>query len=98
MPHFPGVAEEFRSCLDQGPAIPWPQVRAAVEHGLGKPIEALFAEFDHKPVASASIAVVHRARLLDGTQVAVKVLRPGIGAIVAADLNFLEPVFRFLAR
>ena len=93
-----GVAEEFRSCLDQGPAIPWPQVRAAVERGLGKPIEALFAEFEHKPVASASIAVVHRARLLDGTQVAVKVLRPGIGAVVAADLNFLEPVFRFLAR
>jgi aarF domain-containing kinase len=93
-----GIAEEFRSCLDQGPPVPWRQVRSVVENGLGRPIEAMFSDFERKPMAAASIAVVHKARLLDGTPVAVKVLRPGIGAVVATDLDLMEPFFRFLAR
>ncbi len=92
------IAEEFRSCLDQGPPVPWSEVRRAVEVGLGRPLESAFSEFERRPVAAASIAVVHRARLKDGSQVAVKVLRPGIGAVVAADLDLIEPFFRLLAR
>jgi predicted unusual protein kinase regulating ubiquinone biosynthesis (AarF/ABC1/UbiB family) len=92
------IAEEFRSCLDSGPAVPFRQVRAVVEADLGMPLETAFAEFSRKPVAAASIAVVHRARLHDGSEVAVKVLRPGIAEVVASDLDLMEPLFRILAR
>ncbi len=92
------ISDEFRSCLDQGPPVPWPQVRRIVEAGLGRPIAEVFSEFEHRPVASASIAVVHRARLLDGTDVAVKVLRPRIAEVVAADLDLMDPAFRLVAR
>lgn len=92
------IAEEFRSCLDQGPAVPWPLVKLTVEAGLERPIGEVYRDFSHTPIASASIAVVHRATLLDGTPVAVKVLRPGIRRIVAADLDLMEPVARFIAR
>ena len=92
------IATEFRSCLDSGPAIPFSLVRARVEAELGQPLAALFAEFEKRPIAAASIAAVHRARLHDGTLVAVKVLRPGIEQVVAADLDVMEPLFRFAAR
>jgi predicted unusual protein kinase regulating ubiquinone biosynthesis (AarF/ABC1/UbiB family) len=54
--------------------------------------------FDPQPVGRASIAVVHRARLLDGTEVAVKALRPGIEHLVATDLDIMEPLFEVLVR
>ncbi len=92
------IAEEFRSCLDQGPPLPWPLVRKIVEAELGRTIESMFSEFSHEPVAAASIAVVHRARLHDGREAAVKVIRPGMGRVVATDMDLMEPVARFLAR
>ncbi len=65
---------------------PFPQAVAieAVEQAFGGPIGALFSEFE-EPIAAASLAQVHRARLLDGRAVAVKILRPGIEARVSAD-------------
>jgi aarF domain-containing kinase len=92
------LADAFRSVLDGGPAVPYAQVRATVEAELGMPLEQAFASFDREPVAAASIAVVHRATLTDGTPVAVKVLRPGIEALVAADLAVMGPSFRIVAR
>ncbi|MFN0144915.1 MAG: ABC1 kinase family protein [Dehalococcoidia bacterium] len=94
----PAIAEEFRSCLDKGPPVPWAQVREIVQEDLGAPVDTLFAAFDRRPHAAASIAVVHRARLHDGREVAVKVLRPGMASVVAADLQVMEPFARFLAR
>jgi predicted unusual protein kinase regulating ubiquinone biosynthesis (AarF/ABC1/UbiB family) len=91
------VAAEFRTCLDTGPAVPFPLVRARVEQAIGAPLSSAFASFDERPLAAASIAVVHRARLHDGRDVAVKVLRPGIERTVATDLAMLERVVRFLA-
>jgi predicted unusual protein kinase regulating ubiquinone biosynthesis (AarF/ABC1/UbiB family) len=91
------VADEFRSCLDTGPSVPFAEVRAAVELALGAPLATAFAEFEEIPIGRASIAVVHRARLHDGRAVAVKVLRPDIEVIVATDLRLMDPLFEFLA-
>jgi len=92
------IADEFRDCLDKGPAIPFARVRAIIERDLGRPLPEIFSRFEQRPVASASIAVVHRAWRKDGTPVAVKVLRPGIESVVAADIDLMEPLFRMLAR
>lgn len=64
-------------------------VRATVERELGREIEALFTEFSHEPIASASIGQVHRARLLDGQEVVVKVQHAGIVDKVRVDLDIL---------
>lgn len=63
------------------------QIRRIVEEELAAPVAARFAEWDDVPLASASIGQVHRARLLDGRQVAVKVQHPGIAGAVASDLQ-----------
>ncbi len=85
----PEVSDEFRSLLDQGRPVSFDRVRAEVERATGRPLEADFAEFDPEPIGRASVAVVHRARLHDGPEVAVKVLRPGIEGKVAADLALM---------
>jgi hypothetical protein len=91
------VADEFRGCLDTGPHVPFAVVRDAVEATTGRPLADTFARFDTDALASASIAVVHRATLHDGQEVAVKVLRPGIAEQVAIDLDVMEPLFKLLA-
>ncbi|HLX88734.1 MAG TPA: AarF/UbiB family protein [Acidimicrobiales bacterium] len=92
------LADEFRSCLDTGPAVDFEAVRAVVEADLGMALSEAFTEFDPVPVGRASIAVVHRARLADGRLVAVKVLRPGIDRLVATDLDLLQPMLELVAR
>lgn len=94
----PTLADAFRRLLDTGPAVPFSAVAAAVEAELCRPLDRVFAAFTEQPLAAASIAVVHRATLLSGEDVAVKVLRPGITETVEADLALLTPVIRGLAR
>ena len=91
------VANEFRSCLDTGPPVPFPAVRAAVEATVGRPLAQAFRRFEETPVGRASLAVVHRAELADGRPVAVKVLRPGVDAVIATDLRLMRPLFDFLS-
>src|SRR6185369_10057123 len=91
------VADEFRACLDTGPAVPAAEVRAAIEVTLGAPVADAFLEVDDVPIGSASIAVVHAATRRDGRRVAIKVLRPGIEAMVATDLELMGPLLDFLA-
>jgi len=92
------VSNEFRSCLDTGPAVPFEEVRAIVEETIGRPLGEVFAAFEETPIGRASIAVVHRATLRDGRIAAVKVLRPGIEEVVATDLRLMEPLLDFLSR
>ena len=92
------VADEFRACLDTGPPVPFPDVRQRVEEDLGLSLKDAFAEFDPHPIGTASIAVVHRARLLNGRVVAVKVLRPDVEHVVATDLDLMQPLLEILVR
>ncbi len=91
------VANEFRCCLDTGPAVPAAEVRATIELTLGGPLSDVFAAFDDVPIGRASMAVVHRGVLHDGRVVAVKVLRPDIEQTVATDLRLMGPLLDVLA-
>ena len=91
------VADEFRTTLDAGPAVPIDEVRALIVRELGRPFEDVFSSIDPAPIGRASIAVVHRAVTIDGRPVAVKVIRPGVEDIFATDLALMEPLFIRLA-
>lgn len=90
----PEYVEILSQLQDEVPPHPFEEVREQVEAALGTPIEAVFERFDREPMASASLAQVHRARLKDGRDVAVKVQYPGIEAIVRSDLANLGTLFR----
>jgi len=84
------IADELARLQDRVPPFASDFAVAEVERSLGKPLDVLFSSFEKTPVASASIAQVHLATLHDGTEVAVKVLRPGVEAAIARDLELLE--------
>ena len=86
----PDIAEELARLQDQVPPFPAEQVTAILNRVYGKPVEQVFESFEREPVASASVAQVHLARLPDGTEVAIKVLRPGIAGVIAGDLALLH--------
>src|ERR1700723_2329157 len=83
---------------DRVPPRPFAMIREQVERELRRPIEAVYAEFDPVPLASASLAQVHSARLHDGRRCAVKVQYPGIDGIVRADLRNMTTVLYWLAK
>lgn len=83
---------------EKGPAIPVEQIRRTIECELGKPVEELFATFDQTPIASASLAQVHRATLQGGTVVAVKIQRPDLERLIRRDLDAVEYGLRWLYR
>jgi ubiquinone biosynthesis protein len=84
------AAVELQMLQDRLPPAPFPKIQAAVETALGRPLGALFAEFDPEPVGAASIAQVHRAVTTEGRVVAVKVLRPGIEEDLARAIQTYE--------
>ena len=83
------VAEELAKLQDAVPPFPGSQARSIIEQAFGKKIEEIFESFDETPLASASIAQVHAAKLKNGDDVVVKVLRPGIEKTIRRDLNIL---------
>ncbi|CDP13889.1 unnamed protein product [Coffea canephora] len=93
----PQYVQEFQYCFDRVPAVPFADIQAILREELGQPIDAIFEYVDPTPLASASIAQVHGARIR-GTQedVVIKVLKPGIEDTLVADLNFVYIVARIL--
>ena len=81
---------ELRKLQDAVPPFGSEAARNQIESALGRPIAELFAEFDDAPIAAASIAQVHRARLFSGEEVAVKVRRPGLEQVIGTDLEILR--------
>lgn len=83
---------ELSKLHDRAPAADYAEIRRQLIEDLGGAPEEVFAKFDPEPIAAASIAQVHRARLHDGTDVAVKVRRPGIRPVIEADLRWLTRI------
>jgi ubiquinone biosynthesis protein len=84
------LISELEGLQDHAPLVPIEFIHYVIEKSLGLPPETCFAVFDEIPVASASMAQVHRAVLHDGREVAVKILRPGIKEVVAMDIRILK--------
>nr|MBL8457589.1 ubiquinone biosynthesis regulatory protein kinase UbiB [Zoogloeaceae bacterium] len=86
----PDIANELALLQDRVPPFPSDQALGVLEAQYGKPVDEVFRKFDRTPVASASVAQVHFAELPDGTEVAIKILRPGIKRVIDHDLALLE--------
>ncbi|MGZ8766443.1 MAG: ABC1 kinase family protein [Acidimicrobiia bacterium] len=94
----PAYEVELSRLQDAAPPVPWADIRACVTRALGDPPEERFAVFSHTPLAAASIGQVHAARLDDGTEVVVKVRRPGVVAQIALDLHLLRRAAAMMGR
>ncbi len=94
----PDIAEELTLLQDRVAPFDGVQARALVEAALGRGITDAYAAFDTTPLASASIAQVHAATLHDGREVVVKVLRPDIARLIAADIALLKNVAGIVER
>jgi ubiquinone biosynthesis protein len=92
------IARDLSELQDRLPSFPAEKARALIESELERPLPELFATFEEKPVAAASIAQVHFAVTTEGEEVAVKILRPGIEAAVERDLDFLLWIAQWAER
>lgn len=86
----PDWLEEFGKLQDHAPPVDWSKLEPQLIEDLGGNPDELFAELDREPLAAASLAQVHRAVLHDGTQVVLKIRRPGIRPVIEADLRLLK--------
>ncbi len=85
----PEYLEELSYLQDEVAPVSWDEAKRVVETELGAPVEDLFAQVDPVPIASASLAQVHVARLIGGEEVVVKIQRPGIEKTVNLDLDII---------
>jgi ubiquinone biosynthesis protein len=84
------VTSELRHLLDQLPVVPFPRFCELVAEELGRPLDAMFASIDPIPIGSASIAQIHRARTIEGDDVVLKVVKPGVRELLRRDARLLR--------
>ena len=92
--------EEFQYCLDKTKPLPFTLMKQILNEELQRPLHEIYSEIDPIPLASASIAQVHAARLVSGEDVVIKIQKPGVANVLLTDLNFLyvaAKVVEFLA-
>ena len=94
----PDIADELAKLQDRVPPFPGDIARELVGRAYGRPVEEVFQEFDTTPLAAASIAQVHAARLREGVEVVVKVLRPDMRTIIERDLEVLHALAELAQR
>ncbi len=82
--------QAFQSCLDQTQPLPYSAIEKVLIEEFGPTLSRYFREIDHTPLASASIAQVHAARLYSGEDVVIKVQKPGVEDILATDFQFMQ--------
>ena len=92
----PAVVSELRRLQDEGPKVPFPEIKGVIERELGRPIERCFASINEEPLSAASLGQVHVAVLPDGREVIVKVLRPGVRRMVETDIQILADLAALL--
>ena len=92
------IADELAKLQDAVPPFPGAQARGLIETALGHSVTTLFRAFDETPLAAASIAQVHAATMLDGTDVVVKVLRPDMHEVITRDLEVMHELARIAYR
>ncbi|MCR9203838.1 MAG: AarF/UbiB family protein, partial [Halobacteriovoraceae bacterium] len=86
----PSFIDEMKILRDKVKPVPFAEVKPGIEETLGKPIEQFFSEVDPEPIGTASIGVVYQGKLLDGTEVVLKVKRPGIEKMMQTDFSILR--------
>ncbi len=92
-----GWIDELSSCRDEVPPVSWGAVKVVIEQELGAKAAAL-VDIERQPLAAGSMSQVHAARLADGTEVVVKVQRPGLEKVLRQDLHLLRAGARLLVR
>jgi len=87
---------ELEKLQDQAPKVPIDQIHSVLEHELARPLLEVVEHFEEKPLASASMAQVHRARLIGGKEVVLKIQRPGIRETIDADIGILKNIISII--
>jgi len=94
----PDIADELAKLQDRVPPFSSEQARALIEQSLGQSVTEVFAQFDAEPLAAATIAQVHTAKLKDDSEVVVKVVRPGIRTLIERDIEVLYALARLAMK
>ncbi len=94
----PELADEFRKLQSDAPKVDFAAIRKRLDEEFDGRTDELFESIEEAPMAAASIAQAHRARLHDGTDVVIKIMRPGIEAIIESDMELLAELARFTEK
>ncbi len=94
----PDIADELAQLQDRVPPFPAEEAIAILDAAYKRPVSEIFSRFDKEPHAAASIAQVHTAALRDGTEVIVKLLRPGVRELITRDLDVMYAIAGFAKR